>query len=763
MANLVSQLLVRLIDGVSGPAKTASRNLAGIGNAMHGLGGIQGRLNTAIERNNVALDAARGRMLDAVAAGWALKRGLEAPVRAAMAFESAMADVRKVVDFDTPGQFKDFQKQVIEMSKRLPMSADGLSQIVAAAGQAGIARQDLLKFAETAAKVGVAFDISAEQSGDALAKMMTGLGITIDQVGLLSDAMNHLSNAQASSAADILDVVRRVGAQSKQFGFNAVEVSAFASAMLSAGAESEVAATSFRNMGKALTRGSSATKRQNAAYRKLGLDSRKVAKAMQKDAVGTTVKVLEKISQLPAEMQASISSDLFGDEARALGPLLTNLELLKKSLGLVADETQYAGSATREYETRAKTFANKLQLFKNRLTALGITIGNALIPHLDKLMDKIAPFIEKLADLAEKYPELTANIIAATAALIGFRVALSALSFVGLIGKGGALTLLAGAFGIIARVGRPVAGFFQTLALRAGLATAATGKAPGLFARLGDAAIVLGRSLTRFPVGILTTLGNGLARLGWWGALAAAAGALIYQNWSGLKEFFAGFGEAFSKGIEPLGPLVEKIKTAFAPMQPVIQPVIDLMGRLLNPFGTLIEYIRPLAGYLKASDEAWRSWGETLGGAVAGAINSVAAGISQIVGLLSSAYEKAVAFGGAIKSALGFGGGGPASDGAPSYDAMGNAIPARAGGGPINAHQATLVGEEGPEIVTFGRSGMVHPNGSSPGGMTVSIGDIHVNGAQDPVATAEAVYRILNDRLAFAMRSLHSGSPLKLT
>ena len=45
--------------------------------------------------------------------------------KSAIDFESAMADVKKVVDFDTPQQFAEMSKDVVEMSKRLPMAASG--------------------------------------------------------------------------------------------------------------------------------------------------------------------------------------------------------------------------------------------------------------------------------------------------------------------------------------------------------------------------------------------------------------------------------------------------------------------------------------------------------------------------------------------------------------------------------------------------------------------------------------------------------------
>src|SRR5690606_9652241 len=115
--------------------------------------------------------------------------------------------------------------------------------------------------------------------------------------------------------------MRRVAAQGAVFGFTSTQTAAFGSAMIGAGAQSDVAATSFRNMGRALTRGRSASKRQRAAFGAIGLDAEDVAKRMPQDALGTTLDVLERLAALPEHLQASVMSDLFGDEARALAPI----------------------------------------------------------------------------------------------------------------------------------------------------------------------------------------------------------------------------------------------------------------------------------------------------------------------------------------------------------------------------------------------------------------------------------------------------------
>ena len=134
-----------------------------------------------------------------------------APIQAAMQFESSMADVKKVVDFDTPQQFKEMSRDILELSKRIPMTAEALAQIVASGGQSGIAKQDLTAFAESAAKMGVAFDITAEQAGDMMAKWRTAFKMGQDDVNKLADKINYLGNTTAASAPLISDVVTRIG------------------------------------------------------------------------------------------------------------------------------------------------------------------------------------------------------------------------------------------------------------------------------------------------------------------------------------------------------------------------------------------------------------------------------------------------------------------------------------------------------------------------------------------------------------------------
>ena len=112
-STLTSSLIVRLLDQVTSPARKVGAALVGLNRTAHNVSGSFGaRLGAAIERNNQALDKSRGRMVDAVAGFYALKNAIGEPVKAAMEFESAMADVRKVVDFPRRRRSKTFRRSL---------------------------------------------------------------------------------------------------------------------------------------------------------------------------------------------------------------------------------------------------------------------------------------------------------------------------------------------------------------------------------------------------------------------------------------------------------------------------------------------------------------------------------------------------------------------------------------------------------------------------------------------------------------------------
>lgn len=98
-----------------------------------------------------------------------------------------MADVKKVVNFDTPQQFKEMERDILKMTRTIPMAGKDIAAIVAAGGQSGVSRENLTGFAEKAAKMGVAFDMAAGQAGESMATLSNVLQIPIPKIGTLGD------------------------------------------------------------------------------------------------------------------------------------------------------------------------------------------------------------------------------------------------------------------------------------------------------------------------------------------------------------------------------------------------------------------------------------------------------------------------------------------------------------------------------------------------------------------------------------------------
>ncbi|OWY18256.1 phage tail tape measure protein [Thioclava sp. JM3] len=768
MTRRVSQLVVEMIDRVSGSAKKIGRSIRGVNTAVQNStkGGVtvQERMHAAIARNEAALSKARMGILDSVGAYYTLKAAIGGPVQAAREFESSMADVKKVVNFETPEAYKAFEKQLMDLSTQVPISVNGLAQIAAAAGQAGIAGKDLTKFTEAAAKVGTAFDISADEAGAGMAKLMTGMGMSIDEVVSLADAMNHLSNSQASSAAEILDVMKRVGATAKQYGYSAKEVAALSSAMIASGAPAEVAATSFRNMGRALTKGESATKRQRQAFRDLGLDASKVAKRMQEDAVATTIDVLERISKLPKEAQAAASSNLFGDEARALGPLLTNLDLVKSSIGLVADQTQYAGSAFKEFEVRNATFDAKVRRFDNTMEKLKITIGSALIPVLSDMMDKIAPIAESMARMIDAHPQITAGLFSVVGGLVALKGAIGVLKFVGLLGKGGALSLMARSLGLIGGAATTMGASVSAGAATADAALAALEAKTAARARrlraLRWGGIGLAATVALTPTTANTDRTTGKTEADMLKRSEAGMAKLTpAQRQAAVDAEFA----AASGGKTPADAANEKVAALRAEAADVRATIAELKGEIDNlgngpmtdvmaaPLRDQIEAQKGGLADLEAKIRDAEAAAQALGSvSVAPKVltYSIDAAISRIAALRDS--FRALPYSAQVQAPA------PATT---RYPLSGK----RAKGGPMSAGGAYLVGEEGPEVVTPSRGGFVHPNGSGAGGRR--FGDIHISfapviqGGGDVASMMDRVMREFEDRMRMALSGVMADLP----
>lgn len=336
--------------------------------------------------------------------------GIAMSVKKAVDYESAFAGVTKVVNFKSEEDKAAARSSMMELAGQLGVDQVGMTNIVAAAGEAGIGkradgttdRKELLRFASDASKMAVAMDMTAEEAGTIMAKQRSAMGMDQDQVMRLADYSNAVSNEMAAKPAEVARVMLRQGATTMKAGFNDRQAAALAASLIAGGEGEETTATAMKNITGRLNKSFAATKAQKDTLAMLGFDPVVLAKDMQRDAGGTLFKVLGQIGKQDVDKQAAVISQLFGEEVvGAVSKLTANTDLLKKAMKLAGDEAAYAGSMEAEYQNKAKTRKAMLERAGANFDRLIINLGDLFLPLLDEIVQPVSDMAAAGAKLME--------------------------------------------------------------------------------------------------------------------------------------------------------------------------------------------------------------------------------------------------------------------------------------------------------------------------------------------------------------------------
>ena len=347
---------------------------------------------------------------------------------AAKDFESQMSNVVKYVGglADANGKISDsladngktyaqnyaeMTDAILNLSTQIPMTAEELTQLAAAAGQSGKTISDLIQyddkgnitgFLKDVAMMGTAMDISAEQAGDWAAKWEHSFNLNHDQVMVLSDQINYLGANSATTAAEIAQVVNDAAGLGQIAGMDVASTAALADAMLAMGVEGSKAATGISRIYTNMSLGASATKAQREMWQSLGYTAEGVAKAMQVDATGTMIDVFEAIGNMDADKQVAALKTLFGQWAiQGAAKLTGNLGSFTDALAMVNDPSLYSGSMEREFIIKSSNSEAIDMMMANAFQALKIDVGTAFLPAKKEMSVALIDFINQLRNMPE--------------------------------------------------------------------------------------------------------------------------------------------------------------------------------------------------------------------------------------------------------------------------------------------------------------------------------------------------------------------------
>jgi len=324
-----------------------------------------------------------------------LAEGLKACVEASIEYEDAFAGVEKTVDAST-AQLRGMSEEIRRLATDIPATADDIASVAEAAGQLGIATEDIMGFTEVMIALGVATNMTADEAATSLARFINITGLSSSQLENLASSIVALGNTTATTEKEIVDMGMNLAAAGKQAGLSDAEIMGIAAALSSVGLEADAGGTAFsrwmKDMQVAVETGSDDLE---AFASVAGLSAEDFAASWKSSPVDALNSFFQGLgggskSAIALLEEMGITNVRTSDTAIRLanaGDLLT--DCVDRSTSSFSENV----ALTNEAEKRYDTTKSKVEVMKNAFTELAMSIG-------DKLSPKTNHYIELLTNLA---------------------------------------------------------------------------------------------------------------------------------------------------------------------------------------------------------------------------------------------------------------------------------------------------------------------------------------------------------------------------
>lgn len=348
---------------------------------------------------------------------------LEACVDASIEFESAMAGVAKTTDM-TQAELGDMADAIQDLSTRIPATTTEIAGVAEAAGQLGIAKDDILAFSEVMVNLGVATNLSSDEAASALAKFANVVGMSADNYERLGSTIVDLGNNFATTEADIVSMATRLSSTGAIIGLTEPQIMAIATALSSVGIEAEAGGSAISKLLKQFeTMVATGSDKLESFASIAGMSAAEFSQKWGEDAVGALSAFINGLGEIDAAGGSSVAvlDELGITEVRlsnAVQALASSHGILDKALSTADTAWKNNTALAKEAATRYETTESKLQMLSNACNNAKIAIGDKLTPAVGNLAETGTKLLTSIADSIDK-SNLLVPIITSTAAALG--------------------------------------------------------------------------------------------------------------------------------------------------------------------------------------------------------------------------------------------------------------------------------------------------------------------------------------------------------
>jgi TP901 family phage tail tape measure protein len=356
--NQTANFVVKAKDSASGP-------LGKIGGSMGKLAKTSGLTFGAMAAGTAAITAVVGALTYAVGK--------------AAAFETAMLNVNSIAKV-SPEAFKELQDSVLDLSKRLPQSAETLAQGLYDISSSGFAGAEGIRVLEAAAKAASAGLAQTSESAAGITAVLNAYSYSADEAQRVSDILFKIVDRGVITFPQLASEIGKVTALSAPLGVSLEDVAAGLAVLTKNGIDAENATTQLNAIMQAVL---SPTAKATKLAEKLGIDFTATG-LKTKGLNGFMADLIKK-----TEGSNEVIAELLGDARAIRGAFVlakNGGEQFNQELALMANA---AGATDTALSYQEQGLNYQLQVMQNKVDGIAIGIGTALIPIVSDFLAAI--------------------------------------------------------------------------------------------------------------------------------------------------------------------------------------------------------------------------------------------------------------------------------------------------------------------------------------------------------------------------------------
>lgn len=513
--------------------------------------------------------------------------------KASIEFESAFAGVEKTVD-GTDEQLAALRQGILDMATEIPASTTEIAAVAEAAGQLGIATDDVLDFTRVMIDLGEATNLSSDEAASALAKFANVTGTTADEYSRLGSTIVDLGNNFATTERDIVEMATRLASAGTIAGLSEQDILALSTAMSSVGINAEAGGTAMTQTLSAISKSVSEGGDDLQTFAKVaGVSAEEFAQMWSDDPITAIQGFIGGLGDMNANGEDVLAVlDELGLSGIRQSNMLQSLALASDVLG---DAVTTANNAweenvalSNEASKRYETTESQMKILRNGLNNLAISIGDILLPIINKIVGGLKNAINWFSNLdssTKKTILVIGGLIAAISPVAGIISGIA-----GVISKltGTVIPALTNAINFL--IANPIV-----------LIIAAIVGLVALIATKGDEIQALLQKVDDFLQGVFTT--DWTQSFGILGNILNAFFATVKSVWDSIKSVFDGIidfirgvftgdWERAWKGVQEIfaGLFKGLVAIAKAPLNGIIaliNMVIDAINWMINGINSI--------------------------------------------------------------------------------------------------------------------------------------------------------------------------------